>query len=100
MDGVTVVTVIEPNGRSRNVNIKDEEDALKELQRLVGGYIEVVPLVLYDCDNHAGKRAVVDGEARMKGAVINPTAMDVLGSLKNNWAELFGTVVIVPEKLL
>lgn len=78
--------VIEPNYALIYVDIDGEEATLKELQTLVGGYIEVYP------SNNGKYIYLVDEEGLLKGKDFNQPAYDLLG------VEAVGPVVLVPKE--
>lgn len=77
---------IEPNNVLIYVDIDGDEATLEELQRLVGGYIEVYPS---DNDHYY---YLVDEEGLLKNKPYNQYAEDLLG------IEAVGPVVLVPKE--
>ncbi len=78
--------VIEPNDVLIYVDIDGDDTTLKELQRLVGGYIEVYPS---DSDYYY---YLVDEEGLLKNKPYNQPAYDLLS------IEAVGPVVLVPKE--
>ena len=78
--------VIEPNDALIYIDIDGDTTTLEELQRLVGGYIEVYPS---DSDNYY---YLVDEEGLLKRKPFNHTANELLG------IEAVGPVVLVPKE--
>ena len=78
--------VIEPNDVLIYVDIDGDDTTLEELQRLVGGYIEVYPS---DNDKYY---YLVDEEGLLKRRPFNKPAYELLG------IEAVGPVVLVPKE--
>lgn len=78
--------VVEPNDVLIYVDIDGDEATLKELQTLVGGYIEMYPS---DNDQYY---YLVDEEGLLKKKPFNQSAYDLLG------IEAVGPVVLVPKE--
>ena len=74
-----VVIVLETNGKIRLHTVADNSNILPDLQALVDGYIEVLP-VLDPRDNYrkTGLYVVVNEEGMIKGLPLNPIAPFVL----------------------
>ena len=81
------ILVINPNGTMLIVDVDGDEVPLEELQRLVGGYIELYP--------KKDKRFlfVVNEEGLLKEMKPNTAAYDLLG------IKAVGPVIVVPKKL-
>lgn len=73
---------LRPIGSVNSVEI-DESDMLHELQRLVGGYIETVPI-----PDNSDLIGIVNESGLINGMAINPLASAYLGQ------PIFGPVVI------
>lgn len=78
---------IEPNGVMIYVDVEEEEASLKELQTLVGGYIEVYPK---DDDRFV---FIVDEEGLLKDKEYNHLANQLFG------IDVVGPLVVCPKEL-
>jgi hypothetical protein len=78
-----MITVIHPDGRIDHLD--ERKPSLERLQELVGGYIELVPLVLHKL---TGKHVVVNEDGIPLDLPFNKAASEKFGM------PLVGTVVI------
>ena len=82
--------IIKVNGNIVEIEPKNGKDfKLDELQKIVGGYIEIVYLL-------GGKIMVVDEEGKLKGYPMNPKATEVF----QNSCKYFSLDVIVGDVLV
>lgn len=64
--------------------------SLKDMQRIVGGYIEMVPV---------GKNyMIVNEEGKMMGLPFNTKATQIFQSTHGAYDEIVGTVLVAPKK--
>lgn len=97
--------VFTPEGKQEMIALKPfpARPPLEELQRLVGGYIEVVPDDLYGISDPVfdTSRSVVlvNEEGRLIPLPLNHYAMKLIGSHKSGWGELWGNVVVIDKEL-
>ncbi len=97
--GASNVTIITPEGETKRLRCADT--GLKALQKLVGGYIEVVPELLYRKGTRRGEDVVlVNEEGRLRNLPVNWTAMGALDTVAGAYGELYGNVVIIDKHLL
>lgn len=84
-DTPTVMT-IKPGGGFSAVEV-DKKPGLDELQKMVGGYIQIVP-------NDHFEEVYVNEEGKLKGLPPNMTATNLLG-IDPNWDTIAGNAVIL-----
>lgn len=88
-----MATLIKSNGEESYVEPKNgHEFTLEELQGLVGGYIEMVPL--------SGQIIVCDEEGLLKGLPVNKRATIVARALGWSGDSFVGNVVICDKKYI
>lgn len=71
-----MITILKVSGESFS-HPRTDEPSLKQLQKIVGGYIEIVNIYWM------GKRAqmIVDEQGRVKGKLLNPIATGLYGAM-------------------
>lgn len=68
---------------------KKEDPTLEEVQKFVGGYVELVPIFYYDYEGVL----LVDEEARLKGKSLNLECDSLIG------IHIFGNAIYIPSNI-
>ena len=84
-----VAKLLKVNGEIEYVKPKKETFTLKEMQKMVGGYVEVLP-----CPKLEKSVVIGDEEGKLKGKPINIRASKTLGYV------VVGDIAIIPASLL
>lgn len=90
--------IIKPDGAIDNIEYPDSKPSLEDLQREVGGYIQIVPN--FDTFRHMSCVVYCDEEGLLKGYELNPVATkewrsQLQGPYDPHMARLWGRIVIL-----